>query len=67
MKSLQTCFSRPARSAFADLAESGPNALLGFHCLLLFAAPPLLHALHRRQKPRGLRLAKYHDNGSFHV
>jgi hypothetical protein len=65
MKSLQTCFNRPARSAFADLAEGGPDALLGFYGLLLFAAPPLLDALHRRQKPRGFRLTKYHDNNSF--
>jgi len=65
MKSLQTWFNRPARSAFADLAESSPDALLGFYGLLLFAAPPLLDALHRGQKPGGFRLTKYHDDNSF--
>jgi len=65
VKSLQIQLGWPPQSAFADLAECGPNALFGLLGLLLFAAPPLLIALHRRQKPPGFQLGKYHDDSSF--
>src|SRR5262245_44300965 len=53
------------RSALADLAQRGADALLGQSGLLLLAALLPFEALHRGQKPGCLRLAIYHGHGSF--
>jgi hypothetical protein len=47
-----------AKSAFANLAEGGTDALLGETGLFFLAAPFLLETLHRRQKPGGFRPSK---------